>query len=407
MMRLKNKTTLILIAVSFLFISCNKTDWNESYREKNKAPFGTYIVFNEASTLFNDNKIITLKENIFDYLTYNYLEIEEEDNYYNYICIKASGHKFTSSGVESLLRFVHNGNTAFISLNHFTTDLKEQLDFEITNLDKDKYNPSQLKQLAGSLSLEHKKYAEKNYDFDRNIRKNYISTFNKNKSIVLGTQDVNGKEEPNFIKIYHGKGAVYIHTQPNVFTNYFMINEKYDYAENVLSYLPNRTVLWDPLIRTSKHSSKENENKESIFSFFLKNESLTWFLYVSLFGLLLFMLFNARRKQRPIPIVNGLKNSTVEFTQTIANLYHKENNHKDLVTKKIGYFFEKVRTLYLLETNNLNSDFIERLALKSENKLSNTKYLINTIIALNKKYECSEEELVSLNKMIENFFKIK
>ena len=84
-------------------------------------------------------------------------------------------------------------------------------------------------------------------------------------------------------------------------------------------------------------------------------------------------------------------------------MYLKEQDHKNLVDKKIAYFLEKVRSKYLLSTSNLNSDFIEKLASKSGNELQKTKYLINTIITLNKRAECSEEELVVLHKMIENF----
>ena len=116
------------------------------------------------------------------------------------------------------------------------------------------------------------------------------------------------------------------------------------------------------------------------------------------------MLFNARRKQRAIPVINPLKNTTVAFTQTISSLYLKEQDHKNLVDKKIAYFLEKVRTKYLLNTNNLHKDFILLLAAKSGNEIRNTKYLINTIITLSKKSECSEEELLVLHKMIETFF---
>lgn len=44
------------------------------------------------------------------------------------------------------------------------------------------------------------------------------------------------------------------------------------------------------------------------------------------------------------------------------------------------------------------------LAAKSGNEIRNTKYLINTIITLSKKSECSQEELLVLHKMIETFF---
>ena len=177
-------------------------------------------------------------------------------------------------------------------------------------------------------------------------------------------------------------------------TNYNLLNGNETYAASVFSYLPNNPTLWDPLIRSSKYDDRPDEDKPSIFSFFLAHQTLTWFLMVSLIGLLLFMIFNARRKQRPIPIIEPLKNSTVEFTQTIANLYLKEQDHKNLVDKKIAYFLEKVRSKYLLNTTNLNKDFIEKLAAKSGNDLQRTKYLINTIILLNKRDECTEEEFL-------------
>jgi hypothetical protein len=116
------------------------------------------------------------------------------------------------------------------------------------------------------------------------------------------------------------------------------------------------------------------------------------------------MLFNARRKQRAIPIINPLENTTVAFTQTIASLYLKEEDHKNVADKKIAFFLEKVRTKYLLNTANLNKDFIQHLAAKSGNEIENTNYLINTIITLHKRSECSKEELLILHKMIENFF---
>ena len=59
------------------------------------------------------------------------------------------------------------------------------------------------------------------------------------------------------------------------------------------------------------------------------------------FSLLLFMRFNARRKQRPIPIIEPLKNSTVEFTHTIANLYLKEKEAYEVKCLNTKSFYMK------------------------------------------------------------------
>ncbi|WP_159023335.1 DUF4350 domain-containing protein [Formosa sp. L2A11] len=394
------KTYLILI-ILFSLTSCNKTDWHENFKEKNKSPFGTYIVYNEAETLFGKN-VHYLKENIYDYL----FENVKDNNFGNYICIKSDATKLDSDGEDYLLDHVKSGNTVFLSLNYFDEHLKDTLKFTTKNLDQNAFTPEDLKVLKGTLYLENKVFKNETYTFDRNIRKQYFDTYNTNNTIVLGTLDVAGKKQPNFIKIYYGEGAIYLHTNPVVFTNFNMINGREAYAEHVFSYLPSADILWDPQIKSSKYSPPKDDDQESIFKFFLQHSTLTWFLAVSSIGLLLFMVFNARRKQRAIPIIKPLQNSTVEFTQTISNLYLKEEDHKNLVDKKIAYFLEKVREKYLISTTNLNSQFIQNLALKSNNDLQSTKYLIHTIIDLNKKYDCSENELIILNKMIENFFKI-
>ncbi len=391
------------LLILLLFISCKKTNWRENFKEKQKSPFGTYIIYNEVKELFKEKEVFYLNENIHDYLYNNY--IDKGDDFGNYICIKNNANKLNEAGLKDLLASVYSGSNAFLSLNYFSNHLKETLEITTNNLDKNKYQPSKLKALKGTLTLKNEAFKNQPYTFDRNIRRHYFITYNEKNTIVLGNINVDGENLPNFIKIYHGKGAVYLHTNPVVFTNYFLLNGNDTYARNLLSYLPTEAIFWDPQIKWSKRSKNNKEDKESIFKFFLQHATLTWFLFLSLGSLLLFMLFNTRRKQRAVPVIEPLKNSTVAFTQTIANLYLQEEDHKNLANKKITYFLEKVRTKYLINTQNLNSDFIEKLALKSGNKLQNTKYLINTIITLNRRHQCSEEDLMVLHKMIENFFK--
>ncbi|WP_226789185.1 hypothetical protein [Polaribacter reichenbachii] len=392
-----------IIVILLLFTSCNKTNWIENYREKEKSPFGTYIIYNEAKNLFPNQEIVLLKENFYDYLFLNYDTTKAD--FGNYICIKNNANKLPEEGVKDLLSFVHDGNNAFLSLNYFSENLEAQLGITTNNLDKNVYDNADLKALKGEFSLVDESFKDQTFTFDRNIKRHYFVTYNENKTIVLGNAKIDGELVPNFLKIYHGKGAIYIHANPIVFTNYNLLKGKEVYAEHLLSYLPSNTVFWDPQIKWSKYVNNRDNDQESVFKFFLQHKTLTWFLCITFAGVILFMLFNFRRKQRAIPVIHPLQNTTVAFTQTIASLYLKEQNHKNLVDKKIAYFLEKVRTKYLLNTTNLNKNFIRDLAAKSDNEIRNTKYLINTIITLNKKSECTQEELLVLHKMIVKFFK--
>ena len=393
---------MLFLGMILHLTSCNKTNWSENFRKKEKSPFGTYIIYNEIESLFENEETIYLKQNFYDYLYKNY--DTTTDDFGTYICIKKNAYKLTKDGVNDLLSFVHDGNNAFLALNYFSDNLKERLEITTNNVDKNVNTVAGLKTLKGEFYLENETVSNISYPFDRNIRRHYVVTYNKNNTIVLGTSKVDGEKVPNFLKIYHGKGAIYVHTNPVVFTNYYLLKDSEKYTENVFSYLPNETIIWDPLVKKSEYSNQDDQDNTSIFKYFLEHKTLTWFLIVSFTGLGLFMLFNARRKQRAIPVINPLENTTIAFTQTISSLYLKEQDHKNLVDKKTAYFLEKVRTKYLLNTTNLNNDFMLLLTAKSGNEIRNTKYIINTIITLSKKSESSEEELLVLHKIIDNFF---
>ena len=124
-------------------------------------------------------------------------------------------------------------------------------------------------------------------------------------------------------------------------------------------------------------------------------------------SIIFFILFNTKRKQRIIPVIKPLQNTTIDFTQTIGNLYFQQNNHTDIVQRKIIFFLEKIRNDYLIDTQNLNDDFIEKLTFKSGKKYGEVKLLINTVLKLNSKYTCTEDDLLRLNQLIEKFFNAK
>ena len=258
-----------LFLLLFILNSCNKTDWKENYKEEEKSPFGAYIVYNEVKNLFENEKVVLLKDNFYDYLFKNYSD--SLPDFGNYICIKNDASKLPKEGVNDLLSFVYDGNSAFLALNYFNDNLKEKLEITTNNLSKDIRSLKGLKSLKGEFFLENESYKNQIFTFDRNIRKHYFVTYNENKTIVLGSSKIDGEKVPNFLKIYHGKGTIYVHSNPVVFTNYYLLKDKETYAENVLSYLPSSTLFWDPQIKFSKYANKDNNN-QSVFNFFLKHK---------------------------------------------------------------------------------------------------------------------------------------
>ena len=134
----------------------------------------------------------------------------------------------------------------------------------------------------------------------------------------------------------------------------------------------------------------------------LNQPPLKWAWYLLLIGLLIFILFNAKRKQRIVPILKPLPNTTVDFTKTIGNLYYQEGNHQNLIDKKIIYFLEKIRSEYHIDTTILDEKFIEKLHQKTGKNIADITTVVRLINYQRKSYNQSiESDLIDINNAME------
>ncbi|WP_321538614.1 hypothetical protein [Flavobacterium piscinae] len=126
-----------------------------------------------------------------------------------------------------------------------------------------------------------------------------------------------------------------------------------------------------------------------------------------LIGMIIFMIFNAKRKQRIIPIIKPLENTTVDFTKTIGNLYFQEGNHDTIMEKKIIYFLEKLRQDYLINTQNLDEDFIKKVHQKTGKDITLIQKAVLLIKRQRKTFKSTEADLIELNNVIEKILESK
>jgi hypothetical protein len=167
----------------------------------------------------------------------------------------------------------------------------------------------------------------------------------------------------------------------------------------VLSYVPKGTVYWYTRDLTEGYISQNPMR----FVFSQPALKAAWYLF--LLGMLVFIFFNAKRKQRVVPIVAPLTNTTIEFTKTIGNLYFQEGNHHTIIDKKIIYLLDKIRRDYLLDTTNLDEKFVQKLQQKTGKNAEDLKQLFAKINQHRKgNFESVENDLVAINTLIEKIF---
>lgn len=386
---------LFLIFLGIILVDANRPkpiNWTPTFSLNDKTPFGLYVFNEEVETLFSNQKIRKFGVSPYEFLDDNY--DYENDNYAisGTMLYIEDNFSIDDESLEELLFFVEKGNQAFLSSSQFPALLRDTLHFKIDY----QYN------YADSLKLKVK-HKEKypNYYYSKGYDNIYFSEIDSTNTIVLGTQKgITNENSTNYIRVPFGEGYFYLHLQPIVFTNYYLLKNNYTYAEDVLSYLPSKdNVFW-------KIKRYDNEQlSQSPMRYFLSQPALRWAWYLALITVVVFMFFNAKRRQRTIPIITPLRNTTIDFTKTIGNLYYQEKDYMNIIDKKIIYFLEKVRNDYYIDTFILDDTFINRLHQKSGKSKVEVTTLIKFIKKLRNQSTATEKDVIELNHLIEQFYR--
>lgn len=388
---------LVLIFIAIIFVDANRPrpiDWRPTYSINDKIPFGLYIFDKETPTLLKKNSLKKVTNTIYEYFEplYNYDSLVNNYSERGTILSISEYSQIDDQSTQELLYFVSHGNSAYLSSKSFSKILMDSLKFETNN--------EMIFNKEIKFSLANKKLDTKKYNFDIGAGSYYFGKIDTLTTTILGYQESGNNKFANFIKVPHGNGFFYLHTQPAAFTNYHILKENHsEYLEKIVSYIPKGKIIW----------AIDNINGESVSSspmrFILSNPALKWAWYLFLIGMVFFMIFNAKRKQRIVPIVKPLQNTTVDFTKTIGNLYYQEGDHQNIINKKIIYFLERVRNEFLIETNTLDENFIKKLHLKTGKNIEDIENVVRLINYQRRSYHQSiEDDLIEINNAIEKIF---
>lgn len=377
---------LVLILVGIVTIDANRPkpiDWKPTYSIKDKIPYGLYVLDQEINGFFKNKKVEKFGKTPYEFLDYKYSYSDSSYSIKGSVLFINENYTIDEESTQELLYFAAHGNSVFICASSFPQTLRDSLNFD--------YGYTSNFSDTLQFSIKNKE----SYNYLKGINDVYIKDFDSTKTTILGHQkNTNNDSYPNFVRIPYKNGMFYFHTQPAIFTNYYLLNKgNYKYAEQVLSHINTAVTYW--------YLAETHNKIDHPMGYIFSQPALNWAWKIALISLFVFMFFNAKRKQRVIPIIEPLKNTTVDFTKTIGNLYYQEGNHQDLIDKKIKFLLERIRNEYLIDTFDLNESFINRL----QQKTGKNKTDIENIVRLIKKYRnqtnSTEKDLVEFNTAIE------
>lgn len=383
---LKYILPLIIISIVLFVLKLTEpkeVDWKDSFSMKDKIPFGSYVMYDLLKVLFDKNTV-----NQINFPIYNTLKNKSYQNV-NYLVI-CNNFDPDDLDIQYMLDFVYEGNSMFISASGFGKRFSDSLQI--------KTQPVFFADDSLYVSLSHNAL---NHSDSTSIKTSsfhsYLKEYDTTYSNVLGT-DRNGNS--NFIEYYYGEGRFLIHTIPHSFTNYNILKDDAKYISGVFSHLNNGNIFWD------EYYKEVNKYSSTPLRFILSNTELSFSYFTLIISLLLFVVFRGKRQQRIIPVIKPLANTTVEFIETIGNLYFRQRNHKNIAEKKIAYLFDHLRNRYGLNIIEINDELKALVAQKTKFGIENTSELFNNIKIVKRSDKIDQKLLFDLNNIIEKFYKI-
>jgi len=378
---------LVILAIMGIFQVNKKliVDWRKNFDPNSKTPFGLFVFNKEADHLFGNNL-----ERI-NQSPYDYYSKEKETPKHNILIIEKN---LDTESWRKILDKVNSGSSAMLISRSLPEMLEDSLKFRLwINNSDTKYN------------LEYTDVKLKSDTLLINRLPDSRGFTKINKSIeILGYNKTSGfgndeYKNANFIKVKHGQGYFYLYSEPSAISNYYLLKSRSAYPTKLFSFLPQQKTIWFT-------ESKSAGNSQSPMRFILANPPLRYALYIAILGLVLFMIFNAKRKQRIVPIVEPLKNTSLEFVKSIGNLYLQEGDFHDMMAKKAQYFLHKIRLDLLIDTSNLDEDFIKKLHLKTGVEIETIQKAASLIRKAQDPYSIvMKEDFIKMNSLLDDILK--
>lgn len=394
---------LLLVGVMVLigYISqksaTRRINWEPSYRTDSRIPYGCYV-----STRFLE---ATMKDSLTFVNRSVYQQLDADTNLTgkNYVFIN-DYFDATAQDAIALCRFVSKGNTVFIAAGTFGM-LADTLRFVVDDPLYSQFAKDSTLNALMDYSNDTVKMNLINEDLmvspAPSFERSYISyAFFRLKGNHITILGVDRSGYPNFIRIKMGEGQFLLHCMPEAFTNYYAarrVNSRYVLGS--FSYLPQQETFVDQHYKVGKLSADDTRR------YVMSQPALHLAYYVLIIAGTVALLFGGKRRQRPVPTYQGLRNTTLDFVEQVGALYYRQSDHSNIVHKKIAYFLESVRSRFMVSTLEVDDRLIERVTALSGAPWQQVNELFSMINRMKAYNGHSDKDLKSLEMAIREFNK--
>ena len=242
---------LVLTILAAIIYSATKPkpfDWNPSFSNYSKQPYGTYVFYEQLKNFFPNKQVRRIQDNDFDWYYYDELfdtdSIDEDGVYYDIIDSTAfltyldeESPKFNFIGLnysfyidnlnaKALLLHLYQGNNALIASEDISYFLLKMLGVEMDYIDLDMENEveSQKRYIISYNGLEP-------IEFSKYETLSRIISFPDSARVIA----TNAHDDVLGITMPIGNGSITLFTAPILFTNYYLLKNSNGMVEEMVT----------------------------------------------------------------------------------------------------------------------------------------------------------------------------
>ena len=162
------------------------------------------------------------------------------------------------------------------------------------------------------------------------------------------------------IREYPNGGKLIVTSMPLVFTNYGVMDSD---ARKLLEYMSS-FFKGRKLYRLYEEKDKNTmmEEEDGDFKYIMSQPPLKWAFYIILGLLVVYMVFNSRRRMKAIPVHKIDEDTTLQFAKVLGTFYYHQDNYVPFLMKKYDKLKSTLQSRYGWDVENMEaSDLINRL----------------------------------------------
>ena len=395
---------LVLSGYFYLRAYTPKYPWFENLTKNNEDPYGISILYNLTKESIPKDKFHEIKNGNFDFI----LNRKKNTSY----VFVGTNYFIDSINVQSILRYVWNGNKAFIA----TTSQIESFvyywlkDTTLTDI----YHHIDKDTIFTKLSLRNS-MKDSTYTFYYQFLKStadyswayfdsvFLQQFQDNSIKVLSTIE---SDKPNFIAIRLGSGTLYLHSNPIFLSNYHIIREEsYFYLQSIWDEVLADEIIWDSYSSTIYNKTSYLHLRESPLRFILKHKSFRWAWFVLLTSIILFIIVQAKRKQAIIPLIEKKENNTLDYAKAIGALYFQAKGHRSITIEMMNQLYGFIKARYNIKVGKEKERITTNLSKLSGIKEKELSEIFKLELKLKYDETAESPELYKLFNLVDQFYK--